>query len=74
MLAIQLPEDVESRLDSLARNTGQTKAFYVCEAIISYLADIEDLRVAEKRLLANRAGRSQSHSLDDVMKRYGLAS
>ena len=70
MLAIGLPADVERRLDALAKATGRTKSFYARAAI---LEDMEDLYLVEQRLIDNRAGRSQSVPLDDVMKRYGLA-
>jgi len=39
-------------------------------AIVSHIDDLEDLYVAAKRLLASRAG--ESETLEDVMKRYGL--
>ena len=39
MLALRLPEDIESRLDKLAKATGRTKSFYAREAILEHLAD-----------------------------------
>jgi RHH-type transcriptional regulator, rel operon repressor / antitoxin RelB len=50
MLAIELPEDIESRLDQLARQTGRTKADYVREAVLEHLDDIEDYALALHRL------------------------
>jgi len=41
MLAIRLPEEVEKRLDALARRTGRTKTFYAREAIVEHLRDLE---------------------------------
>ena len=73
MLAIRLPSDLEDRLENLAKVTGRTKTFYAREAIVAQLDDLEDLYLAEQRLLDNRAGRSESIPLEDVMKRYGLA-
>jgi len=69
MLAIRLPEDVETRLACLARDTGRTKTFYAREAIIAHIENLEDLYLAEKRLIEHRAGRSESRSLEEVMKR-----
>ncbi len=40
---------------------------------MAHLDDLEDLYLAEQRLLDNRAGRSESVPLEEVMKRYGLA-
>lgn len=72
MLAIRLPAEVESRLEALARATGRTKTFYAREAILQHLGDLEDLYLAEQRLIANRAGDSESVSLEKLMQRYGL--
>jgi len=72
MLAIRLPEEIEQRLDVLAKKTGRTKSFYVREAILEHLDDLEDIYIAEKRLADIRAGRSTTVSLGEVMKRYGM--
>ena len=72
MLAIRLPVEVESRLDALAKATGRTKTFYAREAILEYLDDLEDLYLAEQRLIDIRAGKTQTVPLDEVMKRHGL--
>ncbi len=73
MHAIRLPSEIEARLDDLAKRTGRTKAFYVRQAIIEQLADIEDIYLAESRLEAFRAGRSQSFPLAEVERDLGLA-
>jgi RHH-type rel operon transcriptional repressor/antitoxin RelB len=72
MLAIRLPEAIEKRLDALAKETGRTKSFYVREAILEHLDDLEDIYIAEKRLADIHAGRSTTVSLEEVMKRYGM--
>lgn len=72
MLAIRLPEDIENRLDALAKATGRSKTFYAREAILEYLDDLEDVYLAEQRLIDIRAGRTKTIPLDDVMKQYGL--
>ncbi|MFA7624822.1 MAG: DUF6290 family protein [Pusillimonas sp.] len=72
MLAIRLPKEIESRLEALAQATGRTKTFYAREAILEHLDDLEDLYLAEQRLIDIRTGRSQTVPLEDVMKRYGM--
>jgi RHH-type rel operon transcriptional repressor/antitoxin RelB len=72
MLAIRLPADIEDRLEALARRTGHTKTFFAREAILEHLGDLEALYIAERRLIANRAGQSESVPLEEVMKRYGM--
>ena len=54
MLAIELPPDAEARLDALAKAVGRTKAACARDAILEYLDDMEDLRVAEQRLADNK--------------------
>jgi len=72
MLAIRLPPDVEARLDDLARRTGRTKTFYVREAILEHLADLEDVYLAESRLEDLRSGGSHSSPLEEVERDLGL--
>ena len=72
MLAIRLPEGIEERLNVLAKETGRTKTFYVREAILEYLDNLEDTYLAEKRIEDIRAGRSKPIPLKDVMTRYDL--
>jgi len=71
-ISIQLPNDVENRLDQLANRTGRSKTFYVQEAIVEYLDDLEDLCLAEHELEEIRAGRAKTTPLAEVMKRYGM--
>jgi len=73
MLALRLPPELEKRLDALAKATGRSKSFYAREAIIEYIGDLEDIYLAEKRLEDIRAGRADTVSLDEVLKRHGLA-
>ena len=72
MLAIRLSAEVENRLEALAQATGRTKTFYAREAILEHLDDLEDLYLAEQRLIDIRAGRSQTIPLEEGMKRYGM--
>jgi RHH-type rel operon transcriptional repressor/antitoxin RelB len=72
MLAIRLPQSIEKRLEKLARRTGRTKTFYVREAILAHLEEIEDVYLAERRLERIRSGEEQAIPLEDVMKRHAL--
>lgn len=73
MLAIRLPAEIEARLDALAKATGRTKSFYARQAILEHLDDLEDLYLAEQRLIEIRAGRSQTFTLEEVERDLGLA-
>ncbi len=71
-VSIRLPDDISARLQNLAELTGRSKTFYMIEAIREHLDDLEDLYIAEQRLIEIRAGRSKTVPLEKVMKRYGL--
>jgi len=71
-VSLRLPEDVSARLQQLAELTGRSKTFYMIQAISEHLDDMEDLYLAEQRLMANRAGQSESIPLEEMMKHYGL--
>jgi RHH-type rel operon transcriptional repressor/antitoxin RelB len=72
MLAVRLPQAIEKRLEKLARRTGRTKTFYVREAILEYLDDLEDLYLAERALQRIRSGEEKTIPLEDVLTRHGL--
>lgn len=73
-VSIRLPDDVSARLQALAQRTGRSKTFYMIEAIREHLDDLEDLYLAETELEAVRAGKSELVPLEEVMKRYGMAT
>lgn len=72
MLTVRLPDDIEERLNTLARTTNRPKSFYVREALERSLEDIEDIYLAEKRLEDIRAGKSKTVTLEDILKRHGM--
>jgi RHH-type rel operon transcriptional repressor/antitoxin RelB len=50
MLAVRIPDEMETRLDNLAALTGRPKSFYVREALQAHLDEIEDTYTALYRL------------------------
>ena len=50
MIAVRLPEEIEKRIAELAARTGRTKTFYVKEAIMEHLDELEDRYLALERL------------------------
>lgn len=72
MLAIRLPQSIEKRLDRLAKRTGRTKTYYVREAILEHLEDLEDMYLAEGALERIRSGKEQTVPLKSAMKHHGL--
>jgi RHH-type rel operon transcriptional repressor/antitoxin RelB len=72
-VSVRLPDDVANRLNQLAALTGRSKSFYITEAILEHLDDLEDIYLAEKRLEDIRAGRSKTYTLEEVERDLGLA-
>ena len=73
-VALRLPDEVAQRLNRLAERTGRSKTFYMIEAIREHLDDLEDLYLAEQRLIDIQAGTSQTVPLEEVLELYGLES
>ena len=71
--SLRLPDEVAQRLQRLADLTGRSKTFYMIEAIREHLDDLEDLYLAEQRLIALRSGQSRTVPVKNVMQCYGLA-
>ena len=72
MLALRLPEEIETRLATLAKATGRTKTYYAREAILTHLEDLEDAYLAEAAYLRFKASGEKAIPLEDLMKEYGL--
>lgn len=72
-VSLRLPDDLNTRLGDLAAKTGRSKTFYMLEAIREHLADLEDLYLAEQRLIDVRAGKSRTYTLEEVERDLGLA-
>ena len=71
--SVRLPPEAEQRLNDLAAATGRTKAFYIKEAILGQLDEMEDVYLAEKTLERIRKGREKTYTLGEVEKDLGLA-
>ena len=50
MIAVHLPSEIEQRIADLATRTGRTKNFYIEEAILEYLDELEEKYLALDRL------------------------
>ena len=50
MIAVRLPAEVEERIAKPAARTGRTKTFYIKEAILEHLDEMEDKYLALDRL------------------------
>jgi RHH-type transcriptional regulator, rel operon repressor / antitoxin RelB len=72
MLAVRLPSEIENRLQVLADATGRTKTYYVREAILEHLEDLEDYYLASEVLERVRKEQEKTYSSADMRKDLGL--
>lgn len=70
MLAVRLPDSIEKRLDILSKKTGRTKTYYVREAVIDHLEELEDIYLSLGRLEKP----SKRWSLEELEKEIDLDS
>lgn len=72
MLSLRLPEELEDRLERLAKTTGRTKTYYAREAIEAYIQDLEDVYRAEKAYGDYLSGKVKSKPISELAAEYGL--
>jgi RHH-type rel operon transcriptional repressor/antitoxin RelB len=72
-IAVRIPDELYQRLQTLAEQTGRTATFYVREAVMKYLDDLEDIYLAENILEKLRRGEDRIYSLEEVERELGLA-
>jgi RHH-type rel operon transcriptional repressor/antitoxin RelB len=68
MITIRVSQAIENRLEKLARRTCRTKAYFVREAILQHLEDLEDIYLAERALRRIRRGRERAVPLKSALK------
>ncbi|MCX6575507.1 MAG: ribbon-helix-helix domain-containing protein [Candidatus Aminicenantes bacterium] len=68
---ITLDEEISKELETLARELGEKKSNIIEKALAVYF-DLLDLKIAQKRLKALKAGRDRLVDAEDVWKRLGL--
>jgi RHH-type rel operon transcriptional repressor/antitoxin RelB len=73
IVGVRVPDEVDERLTNLAQTTGRSKSYYVREALVKHLADLEDIYMADHVTERIRKGEEQVFGIDEVEKRLGLA-
>jgi len=73
IVGVRVPDEVDERLTALAQTTGRSKSYYVREALVEHLADLEDIYMADHVVERIRKGEEQAFGIDEVEKRLGLA-
>ncbi len=72
MIALRLPPEVEERLEALAKATGRSKSFYVREALLEHLDDMEDAYLAAANLERVSLGKERVFTTEQLRKDLGL--
>ena len=73
MLALRLPEEIERRLEALAKRSGRSKSFYAREAILEHLDDLEATYLSDEILKRVETGQERTYTLDELERELGLA-
>ena len=70
MVAVDLPPEVETRLDQAVTWAGRSRSELVLEALLAHL---DDVRSADLTLADISSGRSPTTPLEEVERQLGLA-
>lgn len=71
-ITIDLPADIDQRLDRLAAETGLTKASFYPELVRNGIDDLEDYHRAALALARYRRGEEAPLGEDEVRRQLGL--
>ncbi len=72
MLAVRLDKELEDRLNAVAKRTGRSKSYYVREALLEKIEELEDIALLEEALRDPDAGKTVS--MDQMRRELGLDS
>lgn len=72
MLAVRLPKEIEHRLQFLSEQTGRSKTFYVKEAVLKHLEEMEDIFLSDQALKQFRESGEEVVSLETLERELGL--
>ena len=67
-MTVLLEPEIESQLDEAAQQTGESKDSLIRKALLSYLEDLHDARIADERL----RNPGKRIPLSEVVKNLGL--
>jgi len=70
--SIRLDDDLDARLERIARLTGRSKSFYVRQALEEQIEDLEDLYLARKVVKRVADGREPLIPLDELERELGV--
>ena len=71
-LSIRLDGELLARLEKLSKQTGRSKTYYVREALIEKMEDLEDTYMAKRVLARVKSGKAKILTQEEVKAKYGL--
>jgi len=72
ILGVRIPDEIDDRLQWLANETGRSKSYYVREALIKHLKNLEDVYLADRAMERIRKGEERIVGMEKVLKYLGL--
>ncbi len=72
MLAVRLPEKMDTLLTALAKKTNHTKSYYVKKALEQYLENIVEYEIASAAYKEYLESGKKEYTLDEVKKELEL--
>jgi RHH-type rel operon transcriptional repressor/antitoxin RelB len=70
--SVRFSPDIEARLETLAKETGRAKSFYIKQMVEGNIEAVEDCYLAESVLERIRAGKEKIHTSASVREQLGL--
>ena len=71
---VRVPDNIGTRYDRLAKQTGRARSYYVNEALAAEIDRLEYEYGIMKQVEDYRAGRLNTYSLDEVEQSLGLGN
>ncbi|OGT73684.1 MAG: CopG family transcriptional regulator [Gammaproteobacteria bacterium RIFCSPLOWO2_12_47_11] len=73
LINFRADEELDKRLERLAKLTGRSKTFYIREAVSTHIDNLEDIYLADQVMDRLENGTESLHALEEVEKELGLA-
>jgi predicted DNA-binding protein len=73
-ITLELPLELESRLEALSKNAGESPETYILRTLENLMEDIEDYDDAVRVSALHKSGKMKTWTLQEVMDRLGLES
>lgn len=73
MVTLRLKPAIDRQLTRLAKAKGTSKTAIARAALLDRLQEEEDIRIAEERLKRLDAGKSRTHTLEEIEREPGVA-